>query len=129
MHAQVSDLHISRFRPRSTATLARFVAETVPAIDPAYVVVTGDLTDGKDPRLPPSHTPHTYRRTPAQTYAHMQTYTHTHMHTFSRSSLPPLCAETPVLKRLLLLLPLSPSMCAIHSLGVCVCMQPRMRSS
>ena len=39
-------MHISRYRHRSTAAFERFVRETVPAIAPAFVVVTGDITDG-----------------------------------------------------------------------------------
>ena len=42
----MSDLHISRFRTASTRTFERFVGETVPTVDPAFVVVTGDMTDG-----------------------------------------------------------------------------------
>ena len=45
----VSDLHLSRFRPASTRTFAALVHDVLPAVRPARVVVTGDLTDGASP--------------------------------------------------------------------------------
>jgi len=43
---QISDIHVSRFRPKSTETFRALVDAVVPVVGPALVVVTGDLTDG-----------------------------------------------------------------------------------
>ncbi|KAF9348056.1 Transmembrane protein 62 [Mortierella sp. AD094] len=48
---QVSDLHISTFRKASTANFYTFLSTAIPFIEPAFVVVTGDLTDAKDKHL------------------------------------------------------------------------------
>ncbi|KAI1295983.1 Transmembrane protein 62 [Mortierella claussenii] len=48
---QVSDLHISTFRKASTANFYTFLSTALPLIEPAFVVVTGDLTDAKDKQL------------------------------------------------------------------------------
>ncbi|KAF8955180.1 Transmembrane protein 62 [Entomortierella lignicola] len=48
---QVSDLHISTFRKASTANFYTFLSTALPFIEPAFVVVTGDLTDAKDKHL------------------------------------------------------------------------------
>ncbi|KAF9114380.1 Transmembrane protein 62 [Mortierella sp. AM989] len=48
---QVSDLHISTFRKASTANFYTFLSTAIPFIEPAFVVVTGDLTDAKDKQL------------------------------------------------------------------------------
>ncbi|KAF9433045.1 Transmembrane protein 62 [Entomortierella beljakovae] len=48
---QVSDLHISRYRKASTANFYTFLSSALPFIDPAFVVVTGDVTDAKDINL------------------------------------------------------------------------------
>ncbi|KAF9310747.1 Transmembrane protein 62 [Podila horticola] len=48
---QVSDLHISTFRKASTANFYTFLSTALPLVDPAFVVVTGDLTDAKDQQL------------------------------------------------------------------------------
>ncbi|KAF9411815.1 Transmembrane protein 62 [Podila epigama] len=48
---QVSDLHISTFRKASTSNFYTFLSTALPLIDPAFVVVTGDLTDAKDKQL------------------------------------------------------------------------------
>ncbi|TPX35297.1 hypothetical protein SmJEL517_g02213 [Synchytrium microbalum] len=47
----ISDLHLSKFRTHSTATFNQFVSVILPRIAPAFVVVTGDLTDAKDQHL------------------------------------------------------------------------------
>ncbi|KAG0054704.1 Transmembrane protein 62 [Linnemannia elongata] len=48
---QVSDLHISTFRKASTANFYTFLSTALPLVEPAFVVVTGDLTDAKDKQL------------------------------------------------------------------------------
>ncbi|KAF9191012.1 Transmembrane protein 62 [Haplosporangium sp. Z 767] len=48
---QVSDLHISAFRKASTANFYTFLSTAIPLVEPAFVVVTGDLTDAKDKQL------------------------------------------------------------------------------
>ncbi|KAG0210465.1 Transmembrane protein 62 [Mortierella sp. GBA30] len=48
---QVSDLHISTFRKASTANFYTFLSTALPMVEPAFVVVTGDLTDAKDKQL------------------------------------------------------------------------------
>ncbi|KAF9119027.1 Transmembrane protein 62 [Mortierella sp. 14UC] len=48
---QVSDLHISTFRKASTANFYTFLSTAIPLVEPAFVVVTGDLTDAKDKQL------------------------------------------------------------------------------
>ncbi|KAF9935933.1 Transmembrane protein 62 [Modicella reniformis] len=48
---QVSDLHISSFRKASTANFYTFLSTALPLVEPAFVVVTGDLTDAKDKHL------------------------------------------------------------------------------
>ncbi|KAF9898351.1 Transmembrane protein 62, partial [Lobosporangium transversale] len=47
----VSDLHISRFRKASTTNFYTFLSTALPLVEPAFVVVTGDLTDAKDKHL------------------------------------------------------------------------------
>ena len=47
----MSDLHISTFRKASTANFYTFLSTALPLVDPAFVVVTGDLTDAKDKQL------------------------------------------------------------------------------
>ncbi|KAF9979431.1 Transmembrane protein 62 [Mortierella antarctica] len=47
----VSDLHISAFRKASTANFYTFLSTALPMVEPAFVVVTGDLTDAKDKDL------------------------------------------------------------------------------
>lgn len=45
----ISDLHINKFAFNNSALgLERFVEDFLPVISPAFVVVTGDLTDAKD---------------------------------------------------------------------------------
>ncbi|KAI9025283.1 Metallo-dependent phosphatase-like protein [Phycomyces nitens] len=47
---QVSDLHISRFKTKGhTQNFLHFVQSSLPTIKPEFVVVTGDLTDAKEP--------------------------------------------------------------------------------
>ncbi|KAI3653360.1 hypothetical protein MP228_001307 [Amoeboaphelidium protococcarum] len=46
----ISDLHISRFSKKNAENLEHFLNSTLPGIRPAFVVVTGDLTDAKDKR-------------------------------------------------------------------------------
>eukprot|EP01137_Pigoraptor_chileana_P034491 Opistho-2@27122 len=49
---QVSDIHLSKFRePERGTDLRRFIERTLPVVDPAFVIVTGDLTDAKDEAL------------------------------------------------------------------------------
>ncbi|KAG0240745.1 Metallo-dependent phosphatase-like protein [Mortierella sp. GBAus27b] len=48
---QVSDLHISAFRKASTSNFYTFLSTALPLVEPAFVVVTGDLTDAKDKQL------------------------------------------------------------------------------
>ncbi|KAL0093527.1 Metallo-dependent phosphatase-like protein [Phycomyces blakesleeanus] len=47
---QVSDIHISRFKTKGhTQNFLHFLQSSLPTIKPEFVVVTGDLTDAKDP--------------------------------------------------------------------------------
>ncbi|ORZ06608.1 Metallo-dependent phosphatase-like protein [Absidia repens] len=47
--AQISDLHISKYRPKGhTLHFLQFIQSVLPIIRPEFVVVTGDLTDAKD---------------------------------------------------------------------------------
>ncbi|KAI9011961.1 Metallo-dependent phosphatase-like protein [Phycomyces nitens] len=48
---QISDLHISKFRPKGhTHYFLHFIRSILPILKPSFVVVTGDLTDAKDAR-------------------------------------------------------------------------------
>jgi hypothetical protein len=46
---QISDIHVSVFKKKgSQHHLREFLKSTLPMVDPAFVIVTGDLTDAKD---------------------------------------------------------------------------------
>ncbi|KAI9321023.1 Metallo-dependent phosphatase-like protein [Dichotomocladium elegans] len=50
--AQISDLHISKYRRKGhTLHYLHFIQSILPLVKPRFVVVTGDLTDAKDVRL------------------------------------------------------------------------------
>lgn len=51
---QVSDLHLSVHDPPRGAKLRRFVQTTLPMLNPAFVLVTGDVTDAKQAVAAPS---------------------------------------------------------------------------
>ncbi|CAG8577725.1 8687_t:CDS:2, partial [Cetraspora pellucida] len=46
---QVSDLHISKYyKPGGASHFLYFLSSALPVVSPSFVLVTGDLTDGKD---------------------------------------------------------------------------------